>query len=115
MEAVTSSAVADLPSTQYSSVPHRTIKFSRNSSRQAQNGDQSDGSERIIQFPGCDDCTVLGHDTNLVSASVVVARLGAGVSKVPIDSVKQSSSKKICLNGSWSGFGIVLLTNKLII
>ena len=41
--------------------------------------------ERIIQVPGCDDCTGLGHDQNLVS--VVVARLvsqGAGASHATV-------------------------------
>ena len=42
--------------------------------------DQSEGSERIIQVPGCDDCTGLGHDKNLVS--VAVARPGEDVPKV---------------------------------
>ena len=43
---------------------------------------QSEGFERIIQVPGCDDGTGLGHDKNLVSVVVVVvvARLGAVVS-----------------------------------
>ena len=45
---------------------------------------QSEGSERIIQVPGCDDCIGLGHDLNLVS--VPVAPPGAGVSTVLIDS-----------------------------
>ena len=44
---------------------------------------RSEGSERIIQVPGCDDCIGLGPDTNLVS--VVVAPLGADVSNVLID------------------------------
>ena len=48
---------------------------------------QSEGSERIIQVAGCDDRTGLGHVRNLVSASVVVAWLGAGISNVAIDSV----------------------------
>ena len=28
--------------------------------------------ERIIQVPGCDDCTGVGHDKNLVVVVVVV-------------------------------------------
>ena len=41
---------------------------------------QSEGFERIIQVPGCDDGTGLGHGKNLVSVVVVVvARLGAVV------------------------------------
>ena len=56
---------------------------------------QSKESERIIQVPGCDDCTGLDHDTNLVnaSASVVAALPGAGVSKVSIDSVSNLYQK----------------------
>ena len=38
-----------------------------------------------LQVLGCDDCTGLGHGRNLVS--VVVARLGADISKASIDSV----------------------------
>ena len=46
---------------------------------------ESAGSERIIQVPGCDDCTGLSHDQSFVSGSVVaVARLGADVSNVMI-------------------------------
>ena len=44
---------------------------------------QSEGSDRIIQVLGGDDSTGLGHDRKHVSD--VVARLGAGVSKVSID------------------------------
>ena len=46
---------------------------------------RSEGSERIIQVPGYDDCTGFGHDRNIVS--VVVARLGADVSNVSNESV----------------------------
>ena len=50
--------------------------------------DQSEGSERIIQVRGCDDCTGLGHGKSIVSVSVViVARLGADLANVSIDSV----------------------------
>ena len=42
---------------------------------------QSEGSERIMQVPGCDYCTGIGHVTNPVSV-VVVAWLGADVSNV---------------------------------
>ena len=48
--------------------------------------------EWIIQVPGCDDCTGRGRDTNLVSV-VVVARLGASVSKVSIDYVSNLYQK----------------------
>ena len=49
---------------------------------------QSEGSERIIPVPGCDDGKGLGHDRNLVSISVVVlARLGADISNAFLDSV----------------------------
>ena len=46
-----------------------------------------EGSERIIQVHGCDDCTGLGHESNLVSV-VVVARPRTGVSKDSIESVR---------------------------
>ena len=60
------------------------IYTSRLSHRRFYNYFQSEGSERIIQVPGCDDCTGLGHDKTLVS--IPVAPPGAGVSKVLIDS-----------------------------
>jgi hypothetical protein len=47
----------------------------------------SEGFERIIQVPGCDDGVRLDHRRNLVSVVVdvvvvvVVARLGAALSK----------------------------------
>lgn len=44
---------------------------------------QCEGSERIEQGPGCDDCTGLSHDQFVVS--VLVAPPGADVSKVSID------------------------------
>ena len=47
---------------------------------------QAEDSERIIQVHGRDDSTGLGHDQTLVSG-VVVAPLGAAVSKVSIGSV----------------------------
>ena len=51
---------------------------------------QSEGSERIIQVLGCDDCTRLGHDEHLVSVYVVVvARLGADVAMFSIASVSE--------------------------
>ena len=53
---------------------------------------QSEGSERIIQVPRCDDCAGFGQDANLVS--LVVARLGADVSKVYIDSVSNIHQKQ---------------------
>ena len=40
--------------------------------------DQNEGSERMLQAPGCDDCTWLGNDRSNISG-VVVARLGADV------------------------------------
>ena len=43
-----------------------------------------EGSERIIPVPGSGACTGLSHVQNIVS---FVAPLGAGVSKVSIDSV----------------------------
>ena len=43
---------------------------------------QSAGSERIIQDPGCDDCTGLDHEQNLVS---IDAPLGADISNASID------------------------------
>ena len=50
---------------------------------------ESERSERIIQVPGCDDCTGLRQDNFVVSVSVVVvvARLGADISNVSNDSV----------------------------
>ncbi len=41
---------------------------------------QIEGFERILQVPGRNDCTGLGHVKNIVSVVVVfvVARLGAG-------------------------------------
>ena len=58
----------------------------------------SEGSERIIQVPGCDDCTGIGHDKHIVS--VVVARLGADVSNVFNDSVSMLYQKKMFEHGS---------------
>ena len=53
---------------------------------------QSEGSERIIQVPGCDDCTGLGHvKTNV---SFAVARPGADFSKVSIGSVSHLHQKQ---------------------
>ena len=46
--------------------------------RQSMLAYQSEGFERIIQVPACDNGTGLGHDKNIVV--VVVARLGAVVS-----------------------------------
>ena len=58
---------------------------------------QSEGSERIIQVPVCDDCTGLGHVKNIVS---VVAPLGADVFDVSIDSLS-NLYQQIGLNGVW--------------
>ena len=45
---------------------------------------QCEGSERIIQVPGCDDCTGLGQDRKCASIVIVLAvvRLGADVLKL---------------------------------
>ena len=34
--------------------------------------------ERVTKLPGCDDCTGVGHDKNLVLVVVVVAWAGPG-------------------------------------
>ena len=58
---------------------------------------RSEGSERIIHVLGCDDCTGLRHDQNVVS--VLVVPPGAGVSKVSIDSGSFLYQHSKCLNG----------------
>ena len=56
-------------------------KNNNDNNNNTNNNNQSEGFERIIQVPGCDDGTGLGHDKNLVSVVVVVvARLGAALS-----------------------------------
>ena len=63
------------------------------------------GSERIIQVPGCYDCTGLGQDKTIVSVVIVVARLGAGVSNVVIDYGSILYQKVICQTASGSDRG----------
>ena len=62
---------------------------------------QSEGSKRIIQVPGCDDCTGLGHDKNLVS--IAVARLGAVVGFYWFCKFSLSRNKCLSAIGCWSG------------
>ena len=63
--------------------PHTVVRFSwfESGLEKWKGGtNQSEGFERIIQVPGCDDGTGLGHHKKLVSVVVVVARLGAALS-----------------------------------